>query len=251
MDGATVSPVEKLKAPCSIDSATSLRIVSSSSAVGRRSSLRPTAERTEEWPTWGAMLMLMPLDSSASAQPSRSFQFHGWTDAMSGSPAPSGPLGPMGNGEKPQLPVTSVVTPWNTLLSPPGSSRRVTSEWECMSMNPGHTTSPAASTTRAACASSSLPTAAILPPARPTSAWYRSPPVPSITVPFLISVSSCMAPPWCVVIRRFQAAILAPAARCPQADASGSVCDSDLQHPSADGICRGHVGDGQTLQAAA
>ena len=39
---------------------------------------------------------------------------------MSGSPAPSGPLGPIGNGEKPQLPVTSVVTPWNALLSPPG-----------------------------------------------------------------------------------------------------------------------------------
>ena len=43
---------------------------------------------------------------------------------------------------KAQLPVTSVVTPWCALLSPPGSSSIVVSEWLCMSMKPGATTSP-------------------------------------------------------------------------------------------------------------
>ena len=46
---------------------------------------------------------------------------------------------PTGYGERPQFPTTSVVTPWYTLLSPPGSSRSVLSEWVCMSMKPGAT----------------------------------------------------------------------------------------------------------------
>jgi hypothetical protein len=51
----------------------------------------------------------------------------------------------VGNGENPQLPVTSVVTPCKILLSALGSSSDVTSEWVWMSMKPGATTWPLAS----------------------------------------------------------------------------------------------------------
>ena len=59
-----------------------------------------------------------------------------------------------------------------------------------MSMNPGATTSPAASITRAASARSSLPTASILPCEMPTSAENRARPEPSTTVPPRIRVSN-------------------------------------------------------------
>ena len=56
-------------------------------------------------------------------------------------------------------PRISVVTPWRTLLGALPSSSRVMSECECMSMNPGATTSPRASMTfRAAASGSSAPT---------------------------------------------------------------------------------------------
>ena len=44
-------------------------------------------------------------------------------------------------------PRISVVTPWRILLGALPSSKRVMSECECMSMNPGATTSPRASMT--------------------------------------------------------------------------------------------------------
>ncbi|HJM54068.1 MAG TPA: hypothetical protein QGI07_08630 [Dehalococcoidia bacterium] len=64
------------------------------------------------------------------------------------------------------MPVTSVVTPWYALLSAPGWSIRVTSEWACMSMKPGDTTRPDASITRAVlgAASDRSVTAVIRPP---------------------------------------------------------------------------------------
>ena len=58
-----------------------------------------------------------------------------------------------------------------------------------MSMKPGQTKSPSASITRSA-GSSTRPTAAIRPPAMPTSARYQGLPAPSITRPPRISTSS-------------------------------------------------------------
>ena len=169
IDGEMVSPVDMLNAPCSTDSAVSLRISASSSGVGARESASPTANRRAEWPTCGATLMLRPFSSSLFAQPSRSVQSHSTDETWDLSTA-SLPIAPTGYGEMPQFPTTSVVTPWYTLLSPPGSSRSVLSECECMSMKPGATICPDASMTRSATASSRLPIAAILSPVMPTSA---------------------------------------------------------------------------------
>ena len=83
----------------------------------------------------------------------------------------------------PQLPVTTVVTPWLTLHAIPGSERTARSSWVWVSMKPGETTSPLASISRAARIRSSRPTAAIRSPATATSAVRRSAPVPSIRVP--------------------------------------------------------------------
>ena len=45
---------------------------------------------------------------------------------------------------QPQLPTTSVVTPWRIVLSAVGFARIDQSEWLCGSTNPGQTTRPAA-----------------------------------------------------------------------------------------------------------
>ena len=75
-----------------------------------------------------------------------------------------------GAGLNPQLPTTSVVTPWWILLSPVGQSRSERSEWLCMSMKPGQTTRPRASTRSPAGAPARSPIAAIRPRRMPTSA---------------------------------------------------------------------------------
>jgi len=50
-----------------------------------------------------------------------------------------------GAGEKPQLPTTSVVTPWRIFDSARRLAKSRQSECECISMNPGATARPAAS----------------------------------------------------------------------------------------------------------
>ena len=91
------------------------------------------------------------------------------------------------------MPVTSVVTPWRTLASAEGWARRAKSEWACMSMKPGATMHPAASTTRAASPGRAGATATTRSPRSPTSACRPGPPVPSRTVPPRISQSNAMA----------------------------------------------------------
>ena len=59
----------------------------------------------------------------------------------------SPPPGGAGAGENPHMPVTSVVTPWRTLASADGQASSAKSEWACMSMKPGATMHPVASTT--------------------------------------------------------------------------------------------------------
>src|SRR5712692_2537603 len=88
-----------------------------------------------------------------------------------------------GAGEKPQLPTTSVVTPWRILDSARRLAKSRQSEWECMSMKPGATVSPAASTISPAGSRERSPTAVMLSPVTPTSARTAGTPVPSRTCP--------------------------------------------------------------------
>ena len=104
--------------------------------------------------------------------------------------------GVRGAGLAPQLPTTSSVKPWWTLLSAVGSPGRTKSACECMSMNPGATTWPVASITRAAPASGKRSIASMRSPAMATSARRAGRPVPSITVPPRIRMSSTSSASW-------------------------------------------------------
>src|SRR2546427_530492 len=91
---------------------------------------------------------------------------------------------PSGSGAtpRPQLPTTSVVTPWCTLLRACGPDSTVRSECVWRSTNPGHTTAPDTSRTSDPGASTD-PIAATSPPAISTSARCGGDPVPSTTTP--------------------------------------------------------------------
>src|SRR4029078_2390770 len=90
--------------------------------------------------------------------------------------------GLIGAAELPS-PVISVVMPWRIFDSTRLSTRRLSSDWPSMSMKPGATYFPPASTRRFAEAFSRLPTATILSPRTPTSARNHGAPVPSTTRP--------------------------------------------------------------------
>ena len=77
-------------------------------------------------------------------------------------------------------PSTSVVTPCDTLLSARGSTTSPYSEWACMSMKPGASTSPAASSTSAA-GGWPAPTSTMVSPATARFARNQGPPAPSTT----------------------------------------------------------------------
>ncbi len=153
----------------------------SASFAGRERSAMPTA-RSVVWPTSAAQLIAAGRASSAARyaanEPKRSPP--GSATRLIGGTAVASPSGAR---LMPQLPTITVVTPWLTLgaMSGAASSRR--SSCVCTSMNPGATTSPRASTTRAAGSAPSAPTAVMRPPLTATSAARRGPPVPSMTVP--------------------------------------------------------------------
>src|SRR5690606_20677584 len=90
---------------------------------------------------------------------------------------------------------TSVVIPWWTLGASSGSTKTIRSEWLCMSMNPGQTILPAASTSRPGTPSGIRPTAAMVSPRIPTSAASPGAPDPSTTVPLRMMVSKFKAAP--------------------------------------------------------
>src|SRR5438093_3123915 len=95
-----------------------------------------------------------------------------------------------GAGEKPQLPTTSVVTPWRILDSARGLAQSRQSECECMSMKPGMTASPAAESVRPAGSRERSPIAAMASPAMPRSPPRAGAPVPSMSWPPAILMSS-------------------------------------------------------------
>src|SRR5262249_35643677 len=111
------------------------------------------------------------------------------SDASRRSPPP----GTVGAGEKPHMPVTSVVTPCRSLDSAEGTWSREKSEWACMSMKPGVTRCPRASITRPDSPSSSGAMAATRSPRRPTSATWAGAPLPSTTAPPRMSQSKLTA----------------------------------------------------------
>ena len=112
--GRARQAVESPRAPHSTDSAASPRIASSCSGVGGLSPVVATAVRSAPWPAKWRELMLTPTDSVRLAQPSTSVQSHSVRDGLGTRRTwrnGPGPAGPTGNGEWPQLPVTSVVIP--------------------------------------------------------------------------------------------------------------------------------------------
>src|SRR3954454_5653586 len=92
---------------------------------------------------------------------------------------------------QPQLPTTSVVTPWRIVLSAVGFASSEKSLWLCGSTKPGHTTLPVASMTLVAVAPSPRrPTSTMFPPSIATSPRKGGLPAPSATQPLRIRVSS-------------------------------------------------------------
>ncbi len=93
-----------------------------------------------------------------------------------------------GASVKPQLPITTLVTPCQHEQVPSGSQKTWASMWVCPSTKPGDTTWPSASITSRA-DSRMRPMVAMRPPDTPTSARYRGSPDPSTTQPFLTTRS--------------------------------------------------------------
>ena len=94
-----------------------------------------------------------------------------------------------GASPRPSWPTTSVVMPCIIFCFASGSEMRMRSEWLCVSMNPGATTSPSALIVASA-SPVSLPISTILSPMMPMSALYHGFPVPSTTFPLLITRSN-------------------------------------------------------------
>ena len=101
----------------------------------------------------------------------------------------------IGAKESPSWPTTSSVTPWLTLAVWSGLTSSCRSEWACMSMKPGESTRPAASTVRSA---EGVAESVWMPVTRPsatvTCAGYAGAPVPSITSASRISSSVMVTP---------------------------------------------------------
>jgi hypothetical protein len=94
--------------------------------------------------------------------------------------------------EKPQLPATTVVTPWYDDGLSSGSQNTCASKWVWMSMKPGATAHPDASTSTVP--SSFGPISSINPRVMATSAIRPGSPVPSKTVPPRITRSADISP---------------------------------------------------------
>ena len=98
----------------------------------------------------------------------------------------------IGARDVPQFPPIIVVTPSKTLLSSLGIVKMVQklSEWSRISINPGQTTFPSASTTSLASTFPIFSKTVIFPFSIPISTAELFDPVPSITIPFFINTSS-------------------------------------------------------------
>ena len=103
-----------------------------------------------------------------------------------------------GESEMPQLPTTTVVTPWDILHSmQDGPHSTARSSWVWASMKPGATALPVAITSRSAAMPLRSPTATMRSPVTPMSARKRGAPVPSNTIAsrMIMSQRNVMAVP--------------------------------------------------------
>ena len=117
------------------------------------------------------------------------------TDSISPASTSAWP-GRTGAKVMPQLPITTEVTPCQHDDDISGSQPIWASRWECRSTKPGVTVRPSASMTRPAPPASTSPTAVIRSPSTATSARRAGAPVPSTTVPSLITRSCAMRGPF-------------------------------------------------------
>lgn len=189
-------PVETPNAPTSRLSRRRSAIRRASSGRGARRSNPMAPIRSVPWPTTGTTLTASPAARRRSSQEPKPVQSHGIPGARNAAhsrrrPPPAG----AGAGEKPHIPVTSVVTPWRTFDSAEGTWRSEKSEWACMSMKPGVTKQPVASTTPRASPAKPGSTAATRSPRSTTSVGRASAPVPSRTLPPRISQSNATRDP--------------------------------------------------------
>jgi len=140
--GAYTSPVEIPAAPCASASSASRTIARSSSEDGARSENPRTAARMLPCPTSGARFTYVPTPPIAARYAARSDHVRAF--APKSEPMRSATCPPFGNGLNPQLPQTSVVTPWRSSAvrtSSCSSGRNAaTSPWVWVSMKPGATT---------------------------------------------------------------------------------------------------------------
>ena len=162
-------PVETPSAPSSMQRASSPRIAPMSSGDAAAAPGPMTNERIEPIPARNARLIDVPASSTASKNSAAERNFS------------------LGNGDEPQLPRTSVVTPSCTLLSAVGRSMIPAPPCECTSMKPGEATAPLASITCSASMSSPVATAAMRSPSMAMSAFVGGAPVPSTTRAFFMS----------------------------------------------------------------
>src|SRR5262249_33228001 len=131
--GGIMSMLESPSAPSFIDSSSSTFIPANCAGVGR----------SNDWPITPCQMLSSPTyDATFTATPDSSTRLKQAASARH-RPLLTSYTGPTGYGPADvPSPSTSVVTPWRTLLGALPSSRRSMSECECMSMNPGATTSP-------------------------------------------------------------------------------------------------------------
>src|SRR6266545_1108891 len=189
-----MSPLDRPNAPWRMASSTSCPMASSSPRSGARSSNPITAMRTLPWPTSSARLQASGSAASLRAYPSRELQSQSSPASRKALEARSrsAVAGETGNGEKPQLPSTCVVTPCLVMGGARGKRGSVKSECVCRSMNPGATTAPSAATTRRAAGRPRRPSSRITPRSTATSPVTAGEPVPS-TILAPRTSRSCMA----------------------------------------------------------
>ena len=97
-----------------------------------------------------------------------------------------------GASEMPQLPATTVVTPWLTFGAMSGDESIRRSSCVCASMKPGATILPVRVDLRLAFPLQRCRCAEIFPAETPMSAWKRGARVPSITVALRITRSNAI-----------------------------------------------------------
>ena len=176
-------------APCSRLWSSNSRISLISGAVAARLRSSPIVLiRNVPWPIRKAPLMAGLAASTLPANSAKSRDRFSFFFTMSDIQWPTSGRR-YGAAETPQLPHTTVVTPWLAFMAIAGLSIRAVSSCVCTSMKPGATTLPAASTSLSPRSVPGASTAAMRSPFMATSAANSFLPVPSATWPLRMTMS--------------------------------------------------------------